>query len=164
MYLKVERVDADLLLMRREGHVVVTDLGPQPLGFDEFFFFDKMGRKLGRAGYGLRYRNPEFIWWKTLFQPRWLKKAPGPDAQGELARIAPVESVGEAIERLGIAESVHYVLHTTPVVDPWEGEYVFAVTVYKPPKSFTLVEWIKGQPAREAMALRRKAAEIDNAV
>jgi len=162
--IKVARADTNLLSLRVKYHSVSSGGDSYGLGDDKIFFFDKDGEELGRVSYGLYYRNPHYKWWNIFSrEQKWLTEAPSPEVLAEFRRIKYGESIGEAIERLNIAERVYYIL-CVMVIEPRRDSDSFcarAITIFKPPKSLSFAEWLRGHSEREAQAFREELTMID---
>ena len=162
MEIRVERVDSNLLALECERYWASDPGGPMLIASDEIFFFDKIGNDLGRVGYGLCYPNPNFKWWKIWKrQMRWLIKAPDLKTPAELREIDFYEPVDKAIERLKIRERVFYILRIVPFDFDEYSNYAFSITLYKPPKTSSLAEWLENEPQREEKIIKREVERTD---
>lgn len=162
--IKVARADTQLLLLRGKYHSINWGGDPLGLGEDEIFFFDKDGEELGKVGYVLCYRNPNHKWWRIFSkEQKWLMEAPSSEILAQFRRVKYGESVGEGIERLNIAETVHYILCLMVIVPRRDSDSFCAraITIFKPPKSFSLAEWLRGHSEREAQAFREELTMTD---
>ncbi len=72
------------------------------------------------------------------------------------------EAVGEALLRVD-AKDVYYVVtvHTGYRIRDHHSVGGYSVTLYKPPKGFSLPEWVKERRRRAAQAISAEIAEID---
>ena len=72
------------------------------------------------------------------------------------------ETVGESLLRTD-PERVHYavVVHTGYKIRDHHSVGGYSVTVYKPPKGFTLPEWVEEQKQRATAHVKAMVAEID---
>lgn len=74
------------------------------------------------------------------------------------------ETVGEALlRRTDPAQQVHYavVVHTGYEIQNHHSVGGYSVTAYKPPKGFTLPEWVEEQERRAKAQVEAMVAEID---
>ncbi len=73
------------------------------------------------------------------------------------------ETVGEALLRLGQPDRVAYAVEIREgyIVKDHHSVGGYSVTLYKPPKGFTLSGWLNGQIRREKEKLSAALAEID---
>ena len=164
---KVARVDSVLLSSprNRKSLQILHDSYPTVVS-DEVLFFDKYGRELGKTGYELRYRNQRYCWWRLFSkEQKWLDKRPSSDAEAQFHEVAYHETPGQAINRLGIAEQVYYILQakvgTRIDKNKEDGGFYYRLTLYKPPKGFTVTNWVSGETRREAVALHEQISAID---
>lgn len=67
------------------------------------------------------------------------------------------ETVGESIARLGVEDRIAYILYREDNA-PYQGERTYCATLYKPPKGFSVVAWVKEQRRRAEGTL---AAQVD---
>lgn len=70
------------------------------------------------------------------------------------------ETIGEALSRLGCASEVAFVVSISED-EPHEGERAVSVTVHKPPKGWTIPEWVAREEQRAGNALAAQITEID---
>jgi len=165
--MKVERVDSELLSSRRNSEELCDYAALPYISRDEIFFLDEQGVVRGRVGYGVCFRNPNYFWWKLWSnEPEWLTEKPDSQTECKLREVAYNETVGEAISRLGIMESAYYILRVVVGIERNKDNdtlfFVHYLTLHKPPKSFTLAEWLAGEVDRETGTLRGQVSEIDS--
>lgn len=141
---KVLRVDEKLLatIPNRYSYPLISEDY-----FEQIILLDKNGLPLGEVKQWGRY--PESTKGRLW---RMIGLVENPRHQGE--------SVADALHRLGeVTERIVYILSLEKETKV-NSDY-FRLVLYKPPKNFTLKEWIDSAVSRQQETLQKEIAEID---
>ncbi|OGD32223.1 hypothetical protein A3C91_02890 [Candidatus Azambacteria bacterium RIFCSPHIGHO2_02_FULL_52_12] len=163
---KVSRINADFLTKRCQRvtmDIWAGPLMPQPKWSEKIFLLSESGKWLRQVEYQMMCRNPNYHWyrWWNRREPKWLGISSDSRLSMEhalkLMKTRPSESIGDTLNSLRNPNEVYYVLCITPLV---ENPTNWNVTIYKPPKDFTLKEWVLEQQRRVGEEIKELISKI----
>jgi hypothetical protein len=124
--IKVQRIDSDLCRRNLKKTDIALNLFSDDVLWEEIFLLDAEGKELAKVGQIPQPAKPKTFW----------KRNPKP-----FFRYNGKETVEEALFRLEVrANEVRFVLSVDWIKHNWPLK---VVTIFKPPKKFSLPEWLK---------------------
>ncbi len=145
-YIKVQR--ADLNLCRRNLNkvtIMVSLLPPVDVYWEKIFLLSFDGQKLGEVGQIKYPPKPKTFW----------RRNPKP-----FVKFNKEETIEAVLYRLGTrASEVHFVLSIDWIND--NDRPVGTITIFKPPKTFNLPDWLKQEVLIARKEISGELAEID---